>query len=225
MTRDRAAFFDVDDTLITIKSMFRFLQYDIAASDRPPSDYTRAMAELRALKARGAPRQETNRAFYRNFTGRDEAQLGVRGAEWFRSEYLRGGVFNKRVLTTLRRHHRAGEVIVLVSGSFPPCLDPIAAFVCADLVLCSRPQVREGRYTGDLAVPMVGERKAAAVRAEAAARGIALEHSLAYGDHLSDLPLLDLVGHPVVVGDDPSLRDLAIRRGWTRWPDVLTRQG
>ena len=134
-------------------------------------------------------------------------------------------MFNKRVLTTLRRHHRAGEVIVLVSGSFPPCLDPIAAFVCADLVLCSRPQVREGRYTGDLAVPMVGERKAAAVRAEAAARGIALEHSLAYGDHLSDLPLLDLVGHPVVVGDDPSLRDLAIRRGWTRWPDVLTRQG
>ena len=51
MTRDRAAFFDVDDTLITIKSMFRFLQYDIAASDRPPSEYTRAMARLRELKA------------------------------------------------------------------------------------------------------------------------------------------------------------------------------
>jgi len=214
--RKRAAFFDIDDTLITIKSMFRFLEYDIAESGRPPSDYRRAMDELRSLKAAGVPRLETNRAFYRNFAGRREAELAARGAEWFHAEHARGGLFNDEVLSALRGHARAGALIVLVSGSFPPCLDPIADFVGADLLLCSRPEVRDGRYTGALTLPMIGEVKAEAARVEAAARGIALEHSHAYGDHVSDLPLLEAVGHPVVVGDDPELNDHAIQRGWPR---------
>ncbi|MGH8885719.1 MAG: HAD family hydrolase [Egibacteraceae bacterium] len=222
--RERAAFFDVDDTLIAVKSMFCFLEYDMAASGRPPSDYRRAIDELRCLKAAGAPRSETNRAFYANFVGRYEDELAARGVEWFQAEHQRGGLFNDQVLSVLRRHARAGELIALVSGSFPPCLDPIADFVGADLLLCSRPEVRDGRYSGELAMPMIGEGKAGAVRAEAAARGIALEHSSAYGDHVSDLPLLEVVGHPVVVGDDPGLNDHAIRRGWRRWPGAVAQE-
>lgn len=164
-----------------------------------------------------------NRAFYANFAGRREAELAARGAEWFQEEHARGGLFNDHVLAALRQHARAGELIALVSGSFPPCLDPIADFVSAGLLLCSRPEVRDGRYSGALAVPMIGEGKAEAVRAEAAARGIALEHSSAYGDHESDLPLLEAVGHPVVVGDDPVLNDHAIRRGWPRWPGMVAQ--
>ena len=52
--RRRIAFFDVDDTLITIKSMFRFLRFDILASGRPLSDYEAAMGQLDALKAERA---------------------------------------------------------------------------------------------------------------------------------------------------------------------------
>lgn len=40
---------------------------------------------------------------------------------------------------------------------------------------------------------------------------------VAYGDHASDLPMLDAVGHAVVVGDDPVLIALAAARSW----DVL----
>jgi len=56
------------------------------------------------------------------------------------------------------------------------------------------------------------------VRTWAAARGVDLRSSHAYGDHASDLPVLSLVGRPVVVGDDPVLAGHAALRGWTRLP-------
>ncbi|MBX6766741.1 MAG: HAD-IB family hydrolase [Actinomadura rubrobrunea] len=202
----RAAFFDVDETLINVTSIFSFLRYDMAVRGRPAADFRRAMDELAELRAAGASRVETNRAFYRNFAGRDVREVARRGREWFNRCRAEGGLFNEEVLATLRWHSAEGHLIVLVSGSFPACLEPIADFVSADLVLCSRPEIRDGRYTGELAEPMIGERKRQAVIRAAGERGIALDRSYAYGDNISDLPLLESVGHPVVVGGDPGLR-------------------
>ena len=47
----------------------------------------------------------------------------------------------------------------------------------------------------------------------------------AYGDHAPDLPVLDLVGNPVVVGDGPVLARHACRKGWARLPGVNTLIG
>lgn len=213
-----AAFFDVDHTLITVVSMFDLLAHEVATGRRARADYERTMGELRASKAAGVPRAEVNRAFYRAFAGRDVADVAEVGEAWFAAARERDGLFRLRVLSRLRHHAAAGHPVVLVSGSFPPCLDPIAAFVGADLLLCSRPEVRDGRYTGELAEPMIGEGKAAAVCRSAATGGFELTGSYAYGDHESDLPFLGTVGHPVVVGDDPVLGDLARRRRWETMP-------
>ncbi|TCO62290.1 HAD family hydrolase [Actinocrispum wychmicini] len=216
---NRAAFFDVDNTLVTLTSMFSFLRYDVLASGRPLSDYQRAMDDLRAFKAAGASREEANRRFYRQFARRSVDEVMTRGAEWFRAECA----FDPEVLAALGEHSRAGDLVVLVSGSFPPCLRPIADHVRADGVLCSHPETVAGRYVGTLFSPMIGERKAVAIQAEAAARNIDLSASYAYGDHGSDLPMLRLVGHPVVVGDDPEMTELAIRHGWSRMAQGVDR--
>jgi hypothetical protein len=59
-----------------------------------------------------------------------------------------------------------------------------------------------------------GEGKALAVKTLAAQRGYDLELSYAYTDSVSDLPLLDMVGHPVAVNPDAALHALARQRGW-----------
>ncbi|MFJ8083991.1 HAD family hydrolase [Streptomyces sp. NPDC096205] len=217
MTPRQAAFFDVDDTLITVTSMFRFLRYDCAAQNQPWL-YDRTRDEMRALRAGGAPRADTNRVFYRAFAGRRVEEVAERGAAWFAAELRAGGLFDPAVLDVLRRHRAAGRLIVLVSGSFPACLDPVAEFVDADELLCSLPGVRDGRYTGELTTPMIGPFKAAAVRALAATRRLDLAGSWAYGDHLSDVPLLEMVGHPVAVGADPELAEHARRHDWLTLP-------
>jgi phosphoserine phosphatase len=41
-----------------------------------------------------------------------------------------------------------------------------------------------------------------------------LENSYAYGDNQADIPLLKLVGNPVVVSPTPKLRKVAQKNNW-----------
>ena len=43
---------------------------------------------------------------------------------------------------------------------------------------------------------------------------IDLAESFAYSDSITDLPMLEAVGHPVVVNPDRDLRRIALERGW-----------
>ena len=43
---------------------------------------------------------------------------------------------------------------------------------------------------------------------------IDLKRSYAYSDHVSDLPLLEGVGHPIAVSPTRQLRKIALKKGW-----------
>jgi phosphoserine phosphatase len=60
----------------------------------------------------------------------------------------------------------------------------------------------------------VGESRAAWLRHWAAENGIELGASFAYADSHSDLPLLEAVGHPVVVRPDVTLMRHARAKHW-----------
>lgn len=73
----------------------------------------------------------------------------------------------------------------------------------------------DGVYTGELVGPFCyREGKVDVMRALAAERGYDLAASYAYSDSVSDLPMLEAVGHPVVVHPEPELRAIAVERGW-----------
>lgn len=78
----------------------------------------------------------------------------------------------------------------------------------------------DGRYTGRLAGPFCyREGKVAVMRQLAADNGYDLDRCYAYSDSASDLPMLESVGHPVVVNPEPELRRVAHER---QWPVVET---
>jgi hypothetical protein len=72
----------------------------------------------------------------------------------------------------------------------------------------------DGRYTGELEFYAYGEQKAVAIRELAVRDGLDLAGSYAYSDSLTDLPMLDAVGHPVAVNPDRDLRRVAEEREW-----------
>ena len=73
----------------------------------------------------------------------------------------------------------------------------------------------DGVYTGRLVGEMMhGPFKAEAVAALAEREGLDLTRCSAYSDSYNDLPMLNLVGDPVVVNPDNRLRDHARRHGW-----------
>ncbi|MDT0269239.1 HAD-IB family hydrolase [Streptomyces sp. DSM 44915] len=218
--RPYLVFSDVDETLITVKSMFDFLHYQLvrrqgAAGER---EYDRIMAEITRRATGGVPRAEINRFYYQQYAGESVSTIERLAADWFAERAAAPGDFwIDPTRRALRAHRAAGATLVLVSGSFPPVLAPLAREVAADTVLCTRPTTERGRYTGEVVTPVIGEGKRAAVAAELAARpDVDPADCWGYGDHVSDLPMLELVGRPVVVGSDNELRARLERRSASR---------
>ncbi len=114
----------------------------------------------------------------------------------------------------IAEHRAAGEEVVVLSASGQEVVEPIAALIGADRCLATRMGVRDGRYTGQVEYYCYGEEKARAARDIAIARGYRLADCRAYSDSITDLPLLEAVGHPTVVNPDKALRRVALERGW-----------
>ena len=80
--------------------------------------------------------------------------------------------------------------------------------------MATRMVVEDGKYTGEVAFYCYGEGKVEAIRELAAREGYPLEHCYAYSDSITDLPMLEVVGHPTVVNPDRALRREATARDW-----------
>jgi HAD superfamily hydrolase (TIGR01490 family) len=111
-------------------------------------------------------------------------------------------------------HKLCGRDVVVVSASGEEIVAPIARALGATHAMATRMVVEDGRYTGEIAFYCYGEGKVEAIRALAAREGYALDHCYAYSDSVTDIPMLESVGHPTVVNPDRALRKEALARGW-----------
>ena len=114
-----------------------------------------------------------------------------------------------------QEHVAKGHEVWLVSATPWEIGDLIARRLGLTGALGTRIQVEDGVYTGELIGHVLhNERKAEAVRELAQASGADLADSWAYSDSRNDIPLLELVGHPVVVNPDVILAHHAQQQGW-----------
>jgi HAD superfamily hydrolase (TIGR01490 family) len=216
-------FFDVDGTLLSCKSMVRFQDFYL----RRDGPWPRGLGPLRSglgfaplgfWQVMRRDRFFMNRAYYRTFRGRAPDVVRARASEWFEHEKRRRpDLWIASSVRALEEHRARGHQPVLVSGSMVEILEPIARELGVAHALATRLVVHDGRYTGEIDGPqMLGPGKAEALRAFLAAHGGNASECFAYGDHISDVPMLEAVGHAVVVGEDPELTGYARQRRWTR---------
>jgi HAD superfamily hydrolase (TIGR01490 family) len=218
MSSKRFAFFDVDETLIDQKSMFSFRAFyyceRLGAWRGAAADWL-AQRRLRALLRQGCERSEVNRAYYRAFRGHAQSTLAASARRWFAQASGQPGFYIAPVLRALQRHRAEGIEPVFVSGSALEIVQPLADALGVHYLLVNRMAVEQGRYTGELLAPQtIGAGKRVAVDAFLAAHGADGAHCYGYGDHYSDLPLLEAVGHPTVVAHELEMLALANERGW-----------
>jgi HAD superfamily hydrolase (TIGR01490 family) len=118
-------------------------------------------------------------------------------------------------LELLEEHRRAGRKTVIVSSSPSETVEPLGEYLGVDDVIATRARIdAEGRYTGELEFYAYGTHKSEAIREMAVGDGIDLASSYAYSDSITDLPMLELVGHPVAVNPDRELARVAREREW-----------
>jgi HAD superfamily hydrolase (TIGR01490 family) len=113
------------------------------------------------------------------------------------------------------RHRRQGHDLLIVTATNHFITRPIATALGIDELIASEGEVVDGRYTGEpRGIPAYREGKVLRLNRWLAERGISLEGSFCYSDSHNDLPLLELVDHPVAVDPDPILLARAEAASW-----------
>lgn len=98
----------------------------------------------------------------------------------------------RTLVQTMKAH---GAWSVLVSGGFLPFAAPVAEAIGFDKVVANELEIAGGKLTGKVAEPIVdSSAKLETLRAEAAARGLALADTLAVGDGANDIPMITSAG-------------------------------
>lgn len=214
------AFFDVDGTLLHLKSMFSFhdfwyLRWNGLSGEAHAEEYEDVSAILRALGESDASRELINRRYYEFFSGRSVDAVAHSAQAWARGMMCNPNLFITETIDELDSLRAKGIEPVLVSGSFVELLAPIAKHLGVQHVLATRLLHAGGKYTGRFEAPQtIGEGKATAIAQFLAHRTAKAADCWAFGDDISDLPMLNFVGHPVAVIGDSALSAVAQNRGW-----------
>ncbi len=210
-----AAFFDLDKTIIATTSATAFSRPFLAGGLITRGDMLRTAYAQFLYLVGGADAEQTERLRARLSAvsaGWDVDQVRAIVAETLH-EHIDPFVYAEAV-ELIAEHHASGQEVVVVSASGAEVVEPIAALIGADHVVATRLSVEDGRYTGGIDFYCYGENKAVAMRELAAREGYDLASSYAYSDSITDTPMLEAVGHSVVVNPDRALRRLAEERGW-----------
>lgn len=120
-----------------------------------------------------------------------------------------------RASELIDRHRRRGHDLLIVTATNQFITRPIATALGIDELIASEGEVVDGRYTGEpRGIPAYREGKVLRLNHWLAEKGITLEGAYCYSDSHNDLPLLELVDHPVAVDPDPLLQARAEAEGW-----------
>lgn len=209
-----AAFFDVDETIINFKSMFSFYEYWCKEKGLL-TQYSEYTSRLKQDMQSGKRRELLNKDYYQQFTHVPLDALKKSGQEWFQ-QCLNKNIFISETISELRFHQKNGITPVFVSGSMLPVLQPIADYLGVKNIICAPLIINEeGVLTGKIGTPQtIGSGKKEALLSFCDENDIRAEDCYAYGDDISDIPMLEATGHPVCVGKNIRLMDYAALKGW-----------
>ncbi len=210
-----AAFFDLDKTIIAKSSTLAFSKPFQAGGLISRRAVLRSAYAQFVYLVGGADhdQMEKLRAFMSQLcAGWDVATVREIVAETL--HHVVDPIVYDEAVSSIEEHRLAGRDVVIVSTSGSEVVEPIGEMLGADLVVASRLEIVDGKYTGEIAYYAYAEEKARAILELAEERGYDLSRSFAYSDSITDAPMLEAVGHAHAVNPDKELRKLAAAKGW-----------
>ncbi|HUR78427.1 MAG TPA: HAD-IB family hydrolase [Acidimicrobiales bacterium] len=210
------AFFDLDKTVIAKASMVAFgreIYREGLISRRTIAHAIWGHFVYQHLGASDAKLDEVREKALAMTKGWDQARVKEIVRETLRT--VVEPIIYAEAADLIAEHKAAGRVVAIVSASPEEIVAPLGEFLGADRVLGTRARVDEGgRYTGLVDFYCAGPYKPVAMAALAHELDIDLASSYAYSDSATDVPMLEAVGHPVVVNPDRVLARMAKERDW-----------
>jgi len=112
-------------------------------------------------------------------------------------------------------HRKKGDTLMIITATNSFLAQPLADAFGITHLIGTDPEEKQGQFTGKvMGTPSYREGKVERLNHWMAGHGEDLINSWFYSDSHNDLPLLDLVEHPVAVNPDDILAAHAHKRGW-----------
>lgn len=208
------AIFDLDNTLIAGDSDHAWGEFIIAegivdgeafktANDKFYSDYQNGTLDIHAyLRFALAP-----------LTRFSMAELGQLHQRFF--ERVIKPMMLPKAEALITEHREKGDRILVITATNRFVTEPIVQALGISEILASEGEIAGNRYTGEPAgIPCFQQGKVTRLNRWLEQQSASLEGSWFYSDSANDLPLLEVVDHPVAVDPDSRLRQTAIKRDW-----------
>jgi HAD superfamily hydrolase (TIGR01490 family) len=210
-----AAFFDLDKTLIEGSSAIHFARASYRAGTLTRRQLARGLWANVRYRLEGSTDEGTEML-------RNQVLDGIAGQRVVDIARLApdvlAGILPRAYPEMLREawaHQDQGRPAYIVTAASQEMAEMMAHVLIFDGGVGMRSEIVDGHYTGRPDGPFTyREGKAEAIRQMAEREGIDLAASFAYSDSESDLPMLRLVGNPVVVNPDAELLRVARAEGW-----------
>mgnify|MGYP000890522894 CR=1 FL=1 len=210
--KDRAAFFDIDETLVKGQTqkflalvafkegkiglfkllglLFFFARYKLGLVKN-----IEEIMEASYAIVKGWPATEADRLIKKSF------EHGIKQKIFPEGERL------------IKKLKKDGCRIILVSNTLQQIVDLLVDYLGAETGIGTTLVEKNGVLEGKIGRLVYGQNKVKYLQ-ESFGRQIDFKKSSAYTDNKSDLPLLELVGRPVVVNPDLTLKAEATKRNW-----------
>lgn len=120
-----------------------------------------------------------------------------------------------KALALVNEHQRKGDRVIIITATNTFVTRPIGVRYGIEELLGTNGEITQQRYTGEVdGIPTFQAGKVTRLKEWLTAEGETLEGSYFYSDSFNDLPLLEVVDHPVVVDGDDTLLEIAKQRNW-----------
>jgi len=215
----RVAIFDFDGTLYpqeTYTLMMKYMKKHPVHSAKYKSFYRAIMIPYLAYKMKIYPENKMKvrsmQLYLNTLKGMPKEDVEVYFKEM--SGEMKKEL-NWTVVDRLKKHLVDGDHVLLVSGAFTPMLNEVTSDYAIHEVIGTEIPFRNGKLDTEAGIYHIqGTRKNEMIDKALQGLDIDWSNSSAYGDSISDISVLELVGNPVAVRPENRLRAVAEKRKW-----------
>lgn len=117
--------------------------------------------------------------------------------------------------TLLQKHRDSGDTLMIITSTNRFVVEPICNKLNVEHLIATELEQQNDQYTGQVSgIPSYKEGKVTRLNQWLEQSDLDMAGSSFYSDSINDLPLLEIVDHPVAVDPCPKLREAALQRSW-----------
>lgn len=212
------AFFDLDRTLISENSGKSIVRFSYEKGLMSKKDYYKGIYLSILYKLRLRDPRKIIISMLAWLKGVSNERFEDFSSQEFKKVLINS--VHKEAIPEIEFHKKNNGRVVILSSAILPVCAIIASHLGIDDIICSRLEIKDGKYTGRKDGPLCyGEEKLRQMISYCNTSNTNPMDCWYYGDSHSDLAVMTEVGKPVCVNPDKRLEKVARERNWKiyRW--------